>query len=122
MTDILLQRFIHVLINNLQVVLLNALNQRPQISEIGLLLKVKLYQKNNQQKKYTSQLLEDLKNEKYTKQNICGANFVDMQLISKFDKGIHFSLCVIDIYRKYKCIVPSKNKKVLQLLMFFRKS
>ena len=45
-----------------------------------------------------------------------------MQLISKFDKGIHFSLGVIDIYRKYKCIALSKNKKVLQLLMFFRKS
>ena len=31
------------------------------------------------------------------KGNICGANLADMQLISKFDKGIKFFLCVIDV-------------------------
>ena len=30
--------------------------------------------------------------------NIWGVNLADMQLISKFNKGIRFSLCVIDIY------------------------
>ena len=33
--------------------------------------------------------------------NIWGADLVDMQLISKFNKGLRFSLCVIDIYSKY---------------------
>ena len=32
--------------------------------------------------------------------NICGANLADMQLLSKFNKGIRFLLCVIDIYSK----------------------
>ena len=33
--------------------------------------------------------------------NIWGADLADMQLISKFIKGIRFVLCVIDIYSKY---------------------
>ena len=53
--------------------------------------------------------------------NICGANLADMQLIGKFNKGISFLSCVIDIYSKYAWVVPLKVKKVLQLPMFFRK-
>ena len=30
--------------------------------------------------------------------NICGADLADMQLISKFNKGFRFLLCVIDTY------------------------
>ena len=33
--------------------------------------------------------------------NIWGADLADMQLISKFNKGICFSLCDIDIFSKY---------------------
>ena len=33
-----------------------------------------------------------------------------MQLISKFNRGICFLLCVIDIYSKYSRIVPLKDK------------
>ena len=33
--------------------------------------------------------------------NIWGANLVDMQLISNFNKGFRFLLCVIDTYSKY---------------------
>ena len=35
------------------------------------------------------------------KDNIWGADLTDMQVISKFDKGFRFLLCVIDIYSKY---------------------
>ena len=34
-----------------------------------------------------------------------------MQLISKFDKGPHFLLCVIDIYSKYACVISLKDIK-----------
>ena len=44
------------------------------------------------------------------KDDIWGANLADMQLVSKFNKGIRFSLCVIDIYSKYACVVPLKGK------------
>ena len=34
-------------------------------------------------------------------ENIWGADLADMQLISKFNKGISFLLCVVDIFSKY---------------------
>ena len=52
------------------------------------------------------------------KDNICGADLADMQLISKFIKGFRFLLCVIDIFSKYASwVVPLKDKKVKVLLM-----
>ena len=36
----------------------------------------------------------------------------DMQLISKFNKGFRFLLCVIDIFSKYAWVVPLKDKKM----------
>ena len=38
--------------------------------------------------------------------SIWGAVFVDMQLIDKFNKGIRFLLCVIDIFSKYAWVFP----------------
>ena len=35
------------------------------------------------------------------KDNIWGADLADMQLVSKFNKGFGFLLCVIDIFSKY---------------------
>ena len=35
------------------------------------------------------------------KDNILGADLADMQLISRYNKGIRFLLCVIDIFSKY---------------------
>ena len=35
------------------------------------------------------------------KDNILGADLVDIQLISKFNKGFGFLLCVIDVFSKY---------------------
>ena len=43
--------------------------------------------------------------------NIRGADLTDMQLISKFNKGYRFLLCVIDIFSKYAWVVPLKDKK-----------
>ena len=34
-------------------------------------------------------------------ENIWGADLANMQLISKFNKGISFLLCVVDIFSKY---------------------
>ena len=43
--------------------------------------------------------------------NIWGADLADMQLISKFNKGIRFLLNVIDIFSKYGWVIPLKDKK-----------
>ena len=45
------------------------------------------------------------------KDNICGADLADMQLISKYDKVIGFLLCFIDLFSKYVLVVPLKDKK-----------
>ena len=45
------------------------------------------------------------------KDNIWGVDLADMQLLSKYNKGIGFLLCVIDIFSKYAWVVPLKDKK-----------
>ena len=40
-----------------------------------------------------------------------GVDLADMQLLSKYNKGIRFLLCVIDIFSKYAWVVPLKDKK-----------
>ena len=38
--------------------------------------------------------------------NIWGADSADMHLLSKFNKGFRFLLCVNDIYSKYAWVIP----------------
>ena len=45
-----------------------------------------------------------------------------MQLISKFNEGSRFLLCVIDIYRKYGWIIPLKDKKGITITNAFQKT
>ena len=42
-----------------------------------------------------------------------------MQLRNKFNKGLRFLLCVIDIYSKYAWVVPLKDKKVITITKAF---
>ena len=44
-----------------------------------------------------------------------------MQLISKFNKGFRFLLCVIDIFSKYAWVFPLKNKNCITITNAFRK-
>ena len=44
-----------------------------------------------------------------------------MQLISKFNKGIRFLLCVIDIHSKYARVTPLKDKKGVTITNAFQK-
>ena len=55
------------------------------------------------------------------KDNIWAADLADMQLISKFNKGFRFLLCVIDIFSKYAWVVPLKDKKGLSIVNAFQK-
>ena len=43
--------------------------------------------------------------------NIWGVDLADMQFISKLNKRFKFLSCVIDIYIKYACVIPLKDKK-----------
>ena len=40
------------------------------------------------------------------KGNIWGFDLADMQLISKYNKGIRYLLCVVDLFSKYAWVVP----------------
>ena len=52
--------------------------------------------------------------------NIWGADLADMQLLSKFNKGFRFLLCVIDIYSKYVWVIPLKDKKGVSIFNAFQ--
>ena len=43
-----------------------------------------------------------------------------MQLLSKYNKGIRFLLCVIDIISKYAWVVPLKDKKDISIVKVFQ--
>ena len=55
------------------------------------------------------------------KYNIWGADLADLQLISKFNKGFRFLLCVIDIFSIYAWVVPLKDKKDISIVNAFQK-
>ena len=44
-----------------------------------------------------------------------------MQLISKFNRGFRFVLCVIDIFAKYAWVIPLKDKKGASIDNAFQK-
>ena len=54
------------------------------------------------------------------KDNIWGADLADMQLLSRYNKGIRFLLCVIDIFSKYAWVVPLKDKKSISIVKAFQ--
>ena len=55
-----------------------------------------------------------------SKDNIWAADLADMQLISKFNKGFRFLLCVIGIYSKCAWVIPLKDKKGISIVNAFQ--
>ena len=55
------------------------------------------------------------------KDNIWGVDLADMQSLSKKKKGIEYLLCAIDLYSKYACVVPLKDKKRTSVTNGFNK-
>ena len=51
--------------------------------------------------------------------DICGVNLTDMQLISKFNKGVRFLLCVIDIFSKYAWVILLIDKRGITVTNIF---
>ena len=54
------------------------------------------------------------------KDNVCGTDLADMQLISKYNKGIRYLLCAIDLFSKYAWLVPLKDKKRVTIVTSFQ--
>ena len=55
------------------------------------------------------------------KDNIWGVDLADMQLLSKYNKGIRYLLCAIDLLSKYAWVVPLKDKKSDTITNTFQK-
>ena len=53
--------------------------------------------------------------------NIWGADLADMQLLSKYNKGIKYLLCVIDLFSKYAFVIPLKKRKGVSIVNAFQK-
>ena len=53
--------------------------------------------------------------------NIWGVDLADMQSLSKYNKGIKYLLCAIDLFSKYAWVVPMKDKKSVSIVDAFQK-
>ena len=50
-----------------------------------------------------------------------GVDLADMESLSKYNKGIKFLLCAIDLFSKYAWAVAIKDKKVTCIVNAFKK-
>ena len=53
--------------------------------------------------------------------NMWGVDLADIQSLSKYNKGIKYLLCAIDLFSKYTWVVSLKDKMKVALLMNFKK-
>ena len=54
------------------------------------------------------------------KDNIWSVDLADMQLLSKYNKGIRCILCAIDLFSKYAFVVPLKDKNGATIVNAFQ--
>ena len=53
--------------------------------------------------------------------NSWSVDLADMQSLSKYNKGIKYFLCAIDLFSKYAWVVPIKDKKGTRIVNAFKK-
>ena len=63
---------------------------------------------------FIKQLLENLKNEKFI-------HLADMQSLRKYNKGIRYLLCNIDLFNNYASVLPLENKRGITIVNLFQK-
>ena len=56
------------------------------------------------------------------KDNIWGVDLADMQSLSKYNKGVKYLLCAIDLFSKYAWVIPIKDKKGTSIVNVFKKN
>ena len=70
------------------------------------------------------QIIEKFKTRKVCssfRDNIWGVYLSDVQSLSKYNKGIKYLLCVIDLFSKYAWVVPLKDKRGISIVNVFQK-
>ena len=98
----------------------NFLTKSPQAVVLLIMRLNKIY---NQLKNCTNQLLKTKKKTVYSgvKDNIWGVDLADMQSLSKYNNGIKYLLCAIDLFSKYAWVVSLKDKKGVSIVDAFQK-
>ena len=69
-------------------------------------------------------IIKNIKNRKVyssLRENSWGIDLADMQSLSKYNKGIKYLLCAIDLFSKYAWVVPLKDKKWTSIVNAFQK-
>ena len=56
----------------------------------------------------------------FLRDNIWGVDLADMQSLSKYNKGIKYLLCAIDLFSKYAWVIPLKDKKGASIVNAFK--
>ena len=53
--------------------------------------------------------------------NNWGVDLADVQSLSRYNKGVQYLLCAIDLFSKYAWVVPLKDKKGTSIVNAFKK-
>ena len=69
------------------------------------------YQLANELHKPIIRKIQKRKVYSHFRDNILGVDLADMHPLSKYNKGIKYLLCAIDLFSKYAWVVPIKDKK-----------
>ena len=56
-----------------------------------------------------------------SRDNIQGVDLADIQSLSKYNKGIKYLLCAVDLFSKYAWVIPLKDKKGISIVNAFKK-
>ena len=73
---------------------------------------------------FIDRLLENVRKEKFIhllETIYWGDDLADMHSLNKYNKGIKYLLCAIDLFRKYACVVPLKEARGITIVNEFQK-
>ena len=79
------------------------------------------YQLANELHRHTIRTFKRKKIYSSFRDNIWGVNLADMQSLSKYNRGIRYLLCAIDLFSKYASAVPLKDKRAITIVNVFQK-
>ena len=73
---------------------------------------------------FINQLSKNLKIEKvylFVRDNIWGLDLADMESLSKYNRGIKYLLCAIDLFSEYARVISIKDKNGTSIVNAFKK-
>ena len=79
------------------------------------------YQLENKLHKQIIRRFKERKVYSSIRENGWSVNLADMQSLSKYNKGIKYLFCAIDLFSKYAWVVPLKDKKGISIVNAFQK-